>query len=420
MASIYELAHFTIAGASSADGLEGLFRESQTYESMEVINAHSFLDGPRVELRRHLKSRLTSPLISRGWIFQESQLSRRFIYFAPNEVTWDCFGKSCCESDRNHLEWSVFRLFPRMEKGTPSAYTPWHEVVMNFTKMALTKPDDRLPALAGLASRFHWHRPNMTYAAGLWLEELGRGTLFWWSMEQAASRPSQLYPAPAWSWASINNEVRFPMEALQRCYPPIFIHEYDYIPVEGGNEYGLLRQAHLRLSGFVASGTILSHNYQSTQNNYLGDQPMSQVRVDGVEETLAFLPDYQLAAKSKHQVMLGTEVFLLFGYFRRHYAEDGEWCGSDSSDDEGDTERSTINTKSSVENTQGLWAKRLHTGRSPAGIVTRCIDLQAGQFERIGLFDAMECSNDVYVQFELGKANLQALRKAVQREIILV
>ena len=64
----------------------------------------------------------------------------------------------------------------------------------------MTEPSDKLPALAGIASKFQKDTED-TYCAGLWKGSLLKG-LKWRVGEPADWRPS-IYLAPTWSWASV-------------------------------------------------------------------------------------------------------------------------------------------------------------------------------------------------------------------------
>lgn len=80
------------------------------------------------------------------------------------------------------------------------------DLLTEYTRRAITHDEDRLVALAALASRF-WeaHGSNDTFAADLWTSSI-RGYLLWrpssFPLGIRNSRPSA-YVAPSWSWASV-------------------------------------------------------------------------------------------------------------------------------------------------------------------------------------------------------------------------
>jgi hypothetical protein len=66
-------------------------------------------------------------------------------------------------------------------------------------------PDDRLPALAGIARELEiaW---KDTYVAGMWLSNLFEW-LTWYS--DCKEPPKSAYRAPSWSWASVDGTITF-------------------------------------------------------------------------------------------------------------------------------------------------------------------------------------------------------------------
>ncbi|KAK5451405.1 hypothetical protein LTS15_008169 [Exophiala xenobiotica] len=84
----------------------------------------------------------------------------------------------------------------------------WWNTVSDYAQRDLFAASDKLPALAGLASRFH-RLTGATYMAGLWLEDfpmallwntvVGRFTETGHSVEQ--------WKAPSWFWASIEGAL---------------------------------------------------------------------------------------------------------------------------------------------------------------------------------------------------------------------
>lgn len=69
--------------------------------------------------------------------------------------------------------------------------------------MKLTYDDDRLPTLAGLASRFA-EMLDTSYLAGLWLSDLWRGLLWKRDLDVICRRLSgPKATLPTWSWAGM-------------------------------------------------------------------------------------------------------------------------------------------------------------------------------------------------------------------------
>jgi hypothetical protein len=64
---------------------------------------------------------------------------------------------------------------------------------------SLTKREDKLPAISGLAKEVY-QQTGFMYQAGIWLEDFQRGLL--WMAYEYGERGNK-YLAPSWSWASM-------------------------------------------------------------------------------------------------------------------------------------------------------------------------------------------------------------------------
>lgn len=144
--------------------------------------------------------------IERAWTFQEWMLSPRVLHI-HNMTLWDCFGGYANELNQRYMGKPILIRNPdEIEKG--SGLT-WLKLVEEFLRRKITRVEDRLPAMAGLAAR-HAQATGDTYLAGLW-----RKNLHWWLLwvpVRQDDRRIQFAPnrhAPSWSWASSDGEVEF-------------------------------------------------------------------------------------------------------------------------------------------------------------------------------------------------------------------
>ncbi|KAK5657422.1 hypothetical protein OQA88_2994 [Cercophora sp. LCS_1] len=122
------------------------------------------------------------PLLSRGWTFQERLLSTRTLHFLPQEIIWECRCDIWCECGgaradqlwkKGEFRGSVYNriVAANAREGKnedPSAI--WHGLVQQYSKRKLSKRDDRLLALSGIARRFssQFDVTIGSYLAGLW------------------------------------------------------------------------------------------------------------------------------------------------------------------------------------------------------------------------------------------------------------
>ena len=148
--------------------------------------------------------------------------------FGRTQLYWECNELAANESDPYCKKLYGIRGFSSSEKSTldfsikfrmsiaqgfrqckedpltqEGILSPWAEIVRTYSRGRLTKENDKLVAISGIAKEM---KPLMRcrYLAGLWdfniVEQLG------WSGGRDATR-STIYRAPSWSWASIDGMV---------------------------------------------------------------------------------------------------------------------------------------------------------------------------------------------------------------------
>jgi hypothetical protein len=94
---------------------------------------------------------------------------------------------------------SVHRFVSKVPKGERD----WNGVVYAYSRRAISKSEDKLLAISGIAEKWA-EAMGDEYLAGLWRRNLPVG-LLWVSNSSGEERP--YYRAPSWSWASTDNEV---------------------------------------------------------------------------------------------------------------------------------------------------------------------------------------------------------------------
>lgn len=240
MRSIYSNAACNLAASASDDPHGGLFRARDT-----IAVAPGLVAAPSGALRdethhvvdmsyrdRQIRS---GPLHRRGWVFQESLLSTRVLYFCQSQIFWECLSELKCEgfpygmpqsfrsaksleslwemrdarrplsSPQNGPQNGLLNDLPKDQAMSTPALRLWNSLVREYSNCALTIPDDRLPAFSGVADLFQ-EVTGDRYLAGLWRSNLLH-LLDWW-VDQPRSRASENYRAPSWSWASVDGPIR--------------------------------------------------------------------------------------------------------------------------------------------------------------------------------------------------------------------
>lgn len=94
----------------------------------------------------------------------------------------------------------------------------WYSIVKNYNTLALTKAEDRLAALSGIAQRMRDFLGS-EYVAGLWKTSMVRD-LCWgvgYSRHDKVSHRPRVYCAPSWSWASVTGTIYYDILARQEA-----------------------------------------------------------------------------------------------------------------------------------------------------------------------------------------------------------
>lgn len=132
----------------------------------------------------------------------------------------------------------------------------WHDIVAKYSHRALTLPQDRLIALAGVAARFALRQDTPSrYLAGLWEDSLPQNLLW----QTFASVSSNGYIAPSWSWACGNCYVlnQIQEDDVPRCS---LIQAWTNAP---DGLYGAVTEGYIILKGPLISTVMLSTDVDS-------------------------------------------------------------------------------------------------------------------------------------------------------------
>lgn len=242
MNKVYRNALLTLSAMDSPDAYGGLFRGRDP----DAVSPHPF--GVLVEGRGLVEGLLVradlwesnvrqAPLSQRAWAVQERILAPRSLYFCRDQLFWECRELRACEvfpgglplhfvGESEALPPKAFERAVRQEGGerprsadgalirpppAASPYEVWNDILALYVRCALTRSEDKLVALSGVAKDFG-RAVGDEYVAGLWRRNLINSLL--WRVDapfgeppMPSSRPRR-YRAPTWSWAVSNLEVR--------------------------------------------------------------------------------------------------------------------------------------------------------------------------------------------------------------------
>lgn len=180
------------------------------------------------------------PIFRRAWIFQERLLSPRTVYFASDQIYWECAELCASELNPTGGPWeyreqnpeakfagiikyqyyaTILGLRPHPAPPSPDQLVKlWLVLVKEYSRCKLTYEKDKLVAFSAVADQFGQLLDGDKYVAGLWVSKLPQ-LLLWTCMasihattssinnaHSRITRRMQTYQAPTWSWASMNNQ----------------------------------------------------------------------------------------------------------------------------------------------------------------------------------------------------------------------
>lgn len=297
MDKVYMNAELCLAAAASPDAMGGFFRSRDPkplhpfeIELSFVVSAAQhqdkrFKDPPTLERKafraysmectiaskRWRSLVVDCPLNERGWVMQGRVLAPRTVYFAKDQVYWQCKELQACEAGHDRTIRSMAprpgSLVKNWESQGPNAimekrdryspysyhgsssidkdndndggkltmaaplfgpmarevYQAWRAIIVQYTQCRLSHEKDKLVAVSGMAKAFARHLGQQgresEYLAGLWRGYLLQ-ELLWapWSHGHKVKRGNKSletgwlwrhkgYRAPTWSWASLEGHV---------------------------------------------------------------------------------------------------------------------------------------------------------------------------------------------------------------------
>lgn len=229
MDSVYQNAVLTIAAQGAPSAHHGLFvrRDARHTRPLKLSVNDGSASLVAVKVAK-LNAQIPDYIRRRGWILQETVLSRRILAYGADELRWSCMARNASESEPNPREGSGgLRLCPNHCAASSHSTLPerrlcfqrWYRLAEDFSLRELSVTSDGLPALAGLAHYFyaaHLQDARYTYLAGIWQEDVRAG-LAWYLAQSPwrAYKPVGVDGAslPTWSWAAAGqNAVEFRRE----------------------------------------------------------------------------------------------------------------------------------------------------------------------------------------------------------------
>ncbi|KAI0514459.1 heterokaryon incompatibility protein-domain-containing protein [Xylaria bambusicola] len=308
MAQLYQSAHVVLCAASSASCLQGFLGERghrirmpfQSTRKPSIVGSYYLHFKYAGWSRGFMFSEASADMAhnrwsNRGWVFQESWSASRRLVFGNSNLHLCCpsgvqsMGREREakkeEPDENSLFLSRLDTCSREE-----LYASWASLVRKYSRFedhSFTKATDLLPALSGLASKYHEYNQDK-YHAGLWGEDLFRGLMWYWDgdseelPERQCCAPSTFmrhneFSVPSWSPLARGSFVTHGAiykddECLANFQPEYTALEARTEPV-GANPFGAIRDNwSLRIHSYVLDLATLNPQKLEVSEDFAGGE----------------------------------------------------------------------------------------------------------------------------------------------------
>jgi hypothetical protein len=316
MGSIYGKSYLNIAASCASESDESLFSSSD-FPDQYPIHSVPGTDGVYVrqqpfwthnDFGSNYAINEDSPvLLQRGWVLQERLLAPRVVYYDAEELKWECTEAVDCQCGAI-VTLTTFK--PAYYKSLESADIPlpfqWMRIVERYSELTLTFDEDRLVALAGIASQAGASGLGGRYLAGSWEQDLAHQLC--WRILDTHRRP-KMSMVPSWSWLSVFGNVmyvnRMDYEKTASLID-VDIIEADWNYPDSKDLVAGMQRGFLRLNGRGVEMCAALLDFGSET-----EPPTYSLKHKSTGETLegGFPMDYSMPANSAKGI---TEAFILF------------------------------------------------------------------------------------------------------------
>jgi hypothetical protein len=325
MGKIYSHSLCTIAAAAAANGDGTCFNErrgrggvtltfpspssssssAQSPPAATDISPRNITIYPRIP--RWTDDYLSCPLNKRAWAVQERQLSRRVLHFTRHQLLWECFVLRASETQplgcRPTSHSRIFEMQyeadyiagldtdPESQKEVRKQLAGlfperWRTIVADYSGREMSKREDKLAAISGLAHDLQGKVAAGEYVAGLWRESFAQD-LAWYCVDGSAERLVP-YQAPSWSWASLHGKIQYvdswtKYSNLRSRWPVV---ESVYKELVGQDPNGQLKSGKVRVRGTVRIAILLDNMlvYTAAKNESLDGSTEEKYNIERVKK----------------------------------------------------------------------------------------------------------------------------------------
>jgi hypothetical protein len=284
MGDIFEGSALTIAASASPDPGVSLFgARRDEYQAIELVSdVNEVFKDVVFKVRRKIARGIHSktgrsleldPLETRAWALQEKLLSTRLIAFTGGELQFSCRTSRSCECRQKSYSspplFSVPSHISSLEQYLKWSKN-WSKVVEEYSGRNLRIPEDKLPALSGLASKFAL-ATGFAYIAGLWKETLMYDLS--WQRDSDLRKAPSTWLGPSFSWVSIQGAVSY--RFARYSYPGIRTHHTELIAVQ----YETVGHGPYSRAGYGSSLTVCGYTVMAFLRTSWDDPQSYEIRI---------------------------------------------------------------------------------------------------------------------------------------------
>jgi hypothetical protein len=279
MGDVYGNGVRNLAATGSADAEGGLWMSRppvlnlpcEVEQNLPTVSDSRWHIHPRY--LQHATFLLDGPLLKRGGVVQERILAHRTLHFGTNQLFWEFRHYQVCETypggrpdtiqtlksnlvDFHTLRKTIGNEPPEdVENGLANINNFWGQAVRGFSRCQLTKPEDKLVAISGLARKIQERHSQFDFVAGMLRHSLCV-ELLWevirYTFTEDSRRPIA-FRAPSWSWASVATGVNMVgLTETNRTMSKVLGIEVQ----EGDDPMGQNTSAPLRIEGYLMTFTV--------------------------------------------------------------------------------------------------------------------------------------------------------------------
>lgn len=299
MGSIYKNSTVTIVAASAERVTDGFLSNEKPSDEDPIIPIAQlpiFIDNSTsgtLYLRREESDWIFSsdePISQRGWTLQELLLSPRALIFDSSQITLKCIEHDFqpvfdtyvnFDFGPGDLPVSIFGLVDKHFAGRDTQesredylkdtqYKTWKKIIYEYSQRNLTLFDDRLPALAGIATELSKAWKDV-YLVGFWKKTITKH-LGWYRSQPPSRRTgnsnnfegverNKRIGSPSWSWVT----APFSVEIRDCKYPDAKLIDSGVLLESQKSPFGKVNNAFIALEARVlkASDLGLTMKFQS-------------------------------------------------------------------------------------------------------------------------------------------------------------